>query len=56
MKLSLEILERELIFIEQRISLIRQGKVNEAKGLTLNEALSRKADFEKAIELIKKSI
>lgn len=56
MKLSLEILERELNFIEQRIYLIRQGKVNQSKGLTLNEALIRKSDFEKSIELIKKNI
>ncbi len=51
---SIELLKRELSFIESRILLIRQGKVNEVKGITLKEALEYKDDYKKAIEILEK--
>jgi hypothetical protein len=55
MKSSIEILKRELQFVESRIVLIRKGEVKESKGLSLTEALRRKEDFTKAIELLEKN-
>lgn len=52
---SIELLKRELSFIESRILLIRQGKVKEVNGITLKEALEYKEDFKNAIEILEKS-
>jgi hypothetical protein len=56
LKSSIEILKRELQFVESRIVLIRKGEVNESKGLSLIEALKRKDDYSKAITILEKNI
>ena len=53
---SLEVLKRELIFVERRIALVRGGNVKEDNGLSLKDALAYKEDYKKAIELIEKSL
>ena len=55
MKKSLELLRRELAFIEARILLIRQGKVKESTGLSLKEALQYREDYTQAISVLEKS-
>lgn len=55
MNKSIELLKRELLFMESRILLIRQGKVNETKGITLKEALEHRDDYRYAIEVLEKS-
>lgn len=54
MKKSIELIQRELEFIDSRILLIRQGKVEEVKGITLKEALSYRNDYLKALEILQK--
>ena len=55
-KSSIEIIKRELLFVESRIVLIRKGEVKESKGLSLKEALKRKEDYSTAIEILEKSV
>lgn len=55
-KSSIEVLRRELQFVESRIVLIRKGEVKESKGLSLIEALKRKEDYATAIEILEKSV
>lgn len=54
-KSSIEVLKRELQFVESRIVLIRRGEVKESKGLSLIEALKRKEDYSTAIKLLEKT-
>jgi len=53
MKKSIELIERELEFINYRIKLIRQNKVYNDKGISLKEALLYKEDYEKALKKLK---
>lgn len=52
MKNSIEILKRELAFINERIRLLRGGSVRINRGITLKLALEMKKDFDLAIKLL----
>lgn len=56
MNKSLELIKRELKFVERRIALVRGGNVKEDKGLSLKDALAYKEDYKKTIELIEKNL
>lgn len=55
MKRSIEILQRELKFILERIRLIRRGDVRIDRGIPLKEALQLKKDYEEAIKLLEEN-
>lgn len=56
MSKSIETLKRELKFINDRILLIRQGKVREDKGISLKDAMSFKNDYETSIKTLENNI
>lgn len=53
MTYSIELIERELNFINDRILLIRKGEVNDKINLSLKDALVMKEDFIKALKILK---
>ena len=56
MEKSLQILQRELTFINERIRLIRRGDVRIDRGISLKDALIMQKDLENAIKLLEKNL
>lgn len=56
MEKSLQILKRELTFINERIRLIRRGDVRIDRGIPLKDALAMKKDLEDAIKLLEEKL
>lgn len=56
MEKSIQIIRRELDFINERIRLIRRGSVRIDRGIPLKKALVMKKDYEQAIKLLEEKL